>query len=94
MSATAYMAYSYAKDKWVLLGLNLVGDALPRASQIGRGLTDRGNYLYPVMVDVPVKTLSYDGDHYSVVIEDEFLFPEVVTLEQSIENNIKLLSAY
>jgi hypothetical protein len=95
MSTTAYMGYSYKEDRWVLFGINLAEEALPDVSYISRRLTDKGNYLFPVMAEASVKTLSFDGKgKYSLVVADDFEFPEVVTLEQSIENNRKFLATY
>ena len=95
MNTTAYIGYSYRADEWVLFGINLVEEALPDVSYISRRLTDKGSYLFPVMAEAPVKTLSFDEKgNYSLVVADDFEFPEVVTLEQSIENNRRILSNY
>lgn len=94
MHTTAYMAYDYAHDKWIVMGLNMVEDALPPSSYIFNRLSNEGSYLFPIMVGAPVKSMNLEDGLYSIIIEDDFEFPEVVTLEQSIENNRKLLSSY
>jgi len=91
---TATMVYDYARGSWSCLAVRLVENALPTCDYITKILNDEGRYLFPKMIDAPIDGFDLDDGRYSVTFPDDFEFPEVVTLEQSIENNRKLLSSY
>jgi hypothetical protein len=91
---TATMVYDYPRERWTCFAVRLVENVLPTCDYIERMLTDAGNYLYPNMVDAPIDWFEYKNGQYSVEFSHGFELPEVVTLEQSIENNRKFLATY
>ncbi len=86
--------YSYRDDKWRLVSVTYWPEVCSDSYSIRRRLNDHGRYEFPASVDAPLKSFIGDQDVYSVTTEDGFKWPEVVTLEQSIENNRKLLRSY
>ena len=90
----ATMAYNYAKGRWQCFSVADADNIVMEPEQIKRRLTDLGNYLYPVIFKVKLKSFEYRDGHYSAEFFDDAEFPEVFTLEQSIERNKKVLRGW
>lgn len=61
---------------------------------IERLLTSEGRYLFPKWVAAKIASYSFDGVRYSAKISDDFDFPGVISLEESIKANKAKLSMY
>ena len=87
----AIFGYNYAKGDWFVLELvsGVVGDKFCTVDNYYLGYTnhDYTHFFEGEIIDVTLK----GGDRYSVTHADGLIFPEVLTLEQSIQNNIKFL---
>lgn len=89
---TATMAYNYAKGKWELWSVNNVDNIKLTAEQTTIRLSELGQYLYPNIFIAELESYEYKDGLYSAVFTDDVEFPDVLTLEQSIAKNKKLLS--
>lgn len=87
----AIMAYNYAKGKWEVWMMDAIDVDLH--TYISLKLNDEGKYLFPCVISTPVESFEYRNGRYSATFpEDGEDFPEVTTLEQSIERNRKTLT--
>ena len=91
---TATMAYDYFKDTWVLFSITICENTTPGANYVKRMLNEKGNYLFPEIIDVPIKSFSLKNDRYSIEFMEETEFPDVLTLEESLKKGIEILSRY
>ena len=87
----ALLAYNYAKGDWQLWDVDFVG-VFGKRHQVAAGmLTEEGRYRYPSIVSVEIAALTCVNNEYRIEIPADFEFPSVLTLEQSIQTNKKLL---
>jgi len=87
----ATMAYNYAKGQWQCWNVFDIDNFIHTPKQIKRLFNDVGNYLHPVIFTPEIKRYEYADGRYTVEFFDDTEFPEVITLEQSIARNKKLL---
>jgi hypothetical protein len=90
----ALMMYDYAKGKWQVMNVAFDSLTVYSADTIKRMFTEQGKYLWPKVINVQIKSFEYSNGKYSATFEDDFEFPEVETLEQSIQRTKKILQGY
>lgn len=80
----AVLGYHYPTGKWNIIDI-MVGPLSVGADVYDRYQIDK--YVYTKFIEAPIKSVDDTG----VVIDDSFNLPDVLTLEQSIQNTITAL---
>ncbi len=85
-TGTAILGYHYQDDKWYVVDFNLFNTMLnSKASDYERYQVGE---VYTCFCDAPVKTLDMKEDgSFELYIKDDFVYPKVKTLEESIQES-------
>jgi len=86
----AVIGYYYPTGEWTVIDL-MAGPLSVGAETYKRCQTK--DLCYTEIVEVPVKVATATSSELSVIVDDDFEFPDVLTLEQSIANNKKFLGS-
>jgi hypothetical protein len=81
----ATLLYDYARGTWIVLNVYSEQRTVTAVGNIKSIFTEEGRYLFPAVVQVAIKSYKYNDGRYSITFEDDVEFPEVETLEQSIQ---------
>ncbi len=85
------LGYHYATGKWGLIDVSF-GPLSVKADVYKRCQTDGS--IYTEIIDAPIKDGVITGENLEVNLADGFELPAVLTLEESIKKNKKILTDY